>query len=798
MILKRFQSHQFAGLRDFSIDFQPGLNVVLGKNEAGKTSLISAIFSTIFYGSKLNRTRREDKDFIRDYFPNSQSSGEIDGRLVFKDKDTEYQLTRVWDGVEDRLTIGEVKTLSKAKEIEKTLSEILIYGKATYDQLIFSSQRKDSFALSFREDRLLQAEISDVISESVMELDGVSIEKLEELIDKNIKDLASNWDIKGNRPKGNRGISNPYKNSVGKVLRSYYDLEEKKLQGEIAYQGERNFEEAGKNLDSIKESYQEVSNKKEKLDSIKEDIRKRETIERDLADIGSKKSQYSKVIARWPALEPEIKGEKDRLQKIDEFLETVEIAKENKKLLQEKEVLKKEIEDYKAFKRRYEEGVESFKGYERLNREGLEKLERLQRSISLIKTRLQTSSLQAQVFKADDGLELEDALGNKIKISKEVLGFGPSIKISYKDEVDLLVSLESIDVGAEKEELEKHQKDFDEVLSSSKVESLDDYREGLAKKENLYNEIRLNKNKMSLILQDRVFQDMEERYGELQKVKELELPSDQIIEANLEEKENLKFSIHDKEEEIKSYLDNFESQENLIGKLAELVADERDLSNNLESLVTLPENYESTDGFFQDLNSLDKQVSQLGLDLTEAKLSYNDAENKLYPISYEEIQKEVEELEAGFKENLSKLGAALKIKEAFDQTKVSMMEDPYSSVKETMVEYLEKISSSSLSLTEDSGNLMGIESSSKGRLTFEILSQGSKDTLSLSMRLALVENLFPNGGFVCFDDVMTDLDEDRRIEVLKILKAFSDKYQIIYTTADPRTAKDLGGNLIQI
>ena len=185
-------------------------------------------------------------------------------------------------------------------------------------------------------------------------------------------------------------------------------------------------------------------------------------------------------------------------------------------------------------------------------------------------------------------------------------------------------------------------------------------------------------------------------------------------------------------------------------------------------------------------------------DLIEAKLRYKDAENKLYPISYEEIQKEIKDLEVSFEENLSKLESLLEIQKTFEETKTQMMDNPFNSIKEKMTAYLERITDMSLFLGDKEGESLSIESSSKGNLTYEILSQGSKDTLSLSMRLALIENLFPMGGFVCFDDVMTDLDEDRSREVLEILKNFSDKYQIIYTTADPRTAKALGGRLINI
>ena len=55
MILQRLHLHPFAGLADREIRFAPGLNVVLGPNEAGKSTQRRALRQALLVSTKLSK-----------------------------------------------------------------------------------------------------------------------------------------------------------------------------------------------------------------------------------------------------------------------------------------------------------------------------------------------------------------------------------------------------------------------------------------------------------------------------------------------------------------------------------------------------------------------------------------------------------------------------------------------------------------------------------------------------------------------------------------------------------------------
>ena len=54
MKIEKAGCEQFAGVRDLSVEFGDGVNVVYGANEAGKSTLVNLISRTLFQNAKLD------------------------------------------------------------------------------------------------------------------------------------------------------------------------------------------------------------------------------------------------------------------------------------------------------------------------------------------------------------------------------------------------------------------------------------------------------------------------------------------------------------------------------------------------------------------------------------------------------------------------------------------------------------------------------------------------------------------------------------------------------------------------
>ena len=89
MNIKSVKTRQFAGIKNKEVEFEDGLNVLVGNNETGKSTMVELIYQTLYRDSKLSRSKKEDKDFIARFMPSDSNGDVADVTLVFV---TEYGL----------------------------------------------------------------------------------------------------------------------------------------------------------------------------------------------------------------------------------------------------------------------------------------------------------------------------------------------------------------------------------------------------------------------------------------------------------------------------------------------------------------------------------------------------------------------------------------------------------------------------------------------------------------------------------------------------------------------------------
>ena len=236
MKIRSFETENFAGIKNRKVNFTEGINVLFGPNEAGKSTIIDGIFHTIFTPAKLHKS--SDRDFYEKYF--SPDSDTINSRVEFEKDNHVYILEKQWSKPKDfseRLILDDGSIVTDSKKINNILSDIFSFGSATYKVLNFSSQADSEKILMNLNTNDVRNDISNHINKTVMELDGISLEKFEENINSKIEVLIARWDVENSRPMNNRGIDNPYEKGVGKILASFYEKEE--LKRSISYAMEK-------------------------------------------------------------------------------------------------------------------------------------------------------------------------------------------------------------------------------------------------------------------------------------------------------------------------------------------------------------------------------------------------------------------------------------------------------------------------------------------------------------------------------------------------------------------------------
>jgi len=91
MILNSVKLNPFCALRDTLIKFQPGLNVILGPNEIGKSTVFHAIQSVLFTNTNLDK--RAFEKLMKYFIPIDGDTAHI--ILEFDVNDEHYILSRI-------------------------------------------------------------------------------------------------------------------------------------------------------------------------------------------------------------------------------------------------------------------------------------------------------------------------------------------------------------------------------------------------------------------------------------------------------------------------------------------------------------------------------------------------------------------------------------------------------------------------------------------------------------------------------------------------------------------------------
>ena len=162
MIIRRVNIISFGALKNKVIDFEKGINVIYGENEAGK-STIQSFVKIWLYGFSNSRGRELKNNERLKYMP---SSGEnIRGELYVFYKGKEYIINRIFGKTkkEDISTIIDALTGEEVKGIQSSEPGKYFLGinRATFIRTLFIGQ----LDVGVKKDK--EEEILDKISNSV-------------------------------------------------------------------------------------------------------------------------------------------------------------------------------------------------------------------------------------------------------------------------------------------------------------------------------------------------------------------------------------------------------------------------------------------------------------------------------------------------------------------------------------------------------------------------------------------------------------------------------------------------------
>ena len=136
MKINKLKINSYGKLKEKEINFQDGINLIYGQNEAGKSTLIKFITNS-FYGISKNKKGKEISDFDK-YKPwqGEEFSGKLEYELDNKEK---YEIYRDFSKKNPKIFNENMEDISKEFNIDKNKGNEFFYEQTKIDEDLFLS-----------------------------------------------------------------------------------------------------------------------------------------------------------------------------------------------------------------------------------------------------------------------------------------------------------------------------------------------------------------------------------------------------------------------------------------------------------------------------------------------------------------------------------------------------------------------------------------------------------------------------------------------------------------------------------
>ena len=175
MIITRLRVHPFGFFSDKEIRFEPGLNVVLGPNEAGKSTLFSAIRSSLLRA----RLKKTEFDRLMARFLPAEGGDVARLEMEFVTPSGPWVLKRQWGAdARSELLLPGGGIVVDDEAIKEKLQEALPARQGTFWKVLMTGQAELARTLeSLRADGGgAVSDLTDMLRRTVLETGGIPVD----------------------------------------------------------------------------------------------------------------------------------------------------------------------------------------------------------------------------------------------------------------------------------------------------------------------------------------------------------------------------------------------------------------------------------------------------------------------------------------------------------------------------------------------------------------------------------------------------------------------------------------------
>lgn len=797
MKIKRVECDQFAGICDKEWELEDGMNVILGKNESGKSTMVELIYQVLFQDVKVDG--RSSRDFTGKYFPQKTDGPQgdvIDGKVVFETSGGRYALTKEWEWIKGKKVEGSGKlkmpdgTLLKDMEtIDKTLLEELHYNSGVFREIVFATQKRNSAAIETilgngKEKKEIRDSLKATLTQAALETGGVSLEKLEEAILNKMKELGGRWDVAADAPEGGAkraSYKNAWAGGAGSIVKKYYEVDAVRSKQEEAKETEEAVEAQNEQLKRLRAEKKAVEEEKAEFQKLRGTIGQAALLSKQLLNLEERIREQEKAAEEWPQIQEDIRKAR-RLRK-----------------LREQAAVHACYQKAREFRTEYEEALDKLHACTQVDPEDIRRLRRITSQKREEEQKFAGMNMLARIQQPGrEAIRITSlATGEELAFEDGNIQISEAVDISIPGVLKMQLLPDGMDADRARENICKWKEELDALHQKYGIDSVDALQElsdTYIKQEQIVWQCR---QEFDQVLGDKSWE-------ELQKAKEA-VPQD-IADAEELDREIMAVCgtktvdafLGGKEAALNSYMEKYHTLEQLQETLRQDRMESRKVQEKLERVDDIPDKFRNIEDEEEYEYALEQQQKAYEARIEQQEEKRQEAERKLGERTAEEYTEELRQLEEELAARKKEYRHWCHIYDVYCRQREQISGDPVADIEDRFREYLSVVTDGSVRVTSMDESLEDVQlSSDSHRLSYAILSEGTKDTIALAFRLAMLEHLYPQGeGIAVFDDPFTDMDADRTEKACRLLQKYAEHNQVIFITCDDRYAKLLHGNII--
>lgn len=806
MIIQALKLKPFAGLANQNLQFNRSLNVVLGANEAGKSTIVNALKMAMFMATKYTQIQY-NKEISR-YMPlGGGDTIQVELDFAVEPEYKPYQLFKSWgERKESRLILPDGGLFSNPQEVQEKLRELLVLKEGTYQAVLFAYQSHLAATLETLQNEPEPCHnLADLLRRAIYETDGVPVDLLERRLNERRNQYFSHWDLHLMVPQGNRGIENPWAKSVGKILDAYYQKEKLRLALLSAREYESQLDAINERLRLISEELKNLKDYVETNQGLVADTRQRLLFEAKLESYRAEEVKLKELCQNWPILAKEVKDGPAAL----ETLRSKQTALDEELASAKAYEAQKEARDrFTLAKPKHELLTQTRTALGTLKVVTADNLQTLE-ELNLQQTECRASLMAGQLhlkftpampmtIQATKGLEAESEYvlhaGQHLELDA-----GGFISLRHPD-WQLSVKSGQVDFEQVDKAYKQATTDFQKLLQQLGVQDLPAAKQAHKEYQEHVTKITGLEEALEEILAG---QSYEELQAEVQKALQAPTsrPSSEValkvgeIRTILQQAEK---ALTEKQEQLEGWEKLYGSLDEVFDKLLDCRGEIKKLEQDLAKLKPLPPEVTDLDAFIKEFEEQNTRFKEKQEGWHKRLLEKSELQGQAPGETAEEIIPQLTEAETRVTEMLREGEALNAIQSAFAKVKEEMDGQTLTPWIEDLEDLLSKLTG---------GRYTGLELESDEvlrrdglKLPGQLLSGGAKVSFGLALRLSMANHFLSNlGGFLVLDDPLVDLDDvGRQQAAVKIIQDFAKEKQVIVLTCKKSHADLLGGNRIDI